>query len=176
MTNGNSNNTQAENMDWDDTIANDGPDFITLPGGEYPFKIVSVERALHEPNPQNPGKLPACKKAVVTIDVDGGELGVATLRENLFLNRSVEGILCSFFTSIGLRKHGEPLKMPWQQVPGSVGRCKIKIRKYTKDGEEREINQIDRWLEPTTPAVSAPPASMPTPAQQAAPNYTPGAF
>ncbi|MEI6726328.1 MAG: DUF669 domain-containing protein [Actinomycetes bacterium] len=142
-------------LDWDDEIENDGAggDFITLPAGEYPFEVVGFERERYTPGPN--AKLPACNKAVIEIRLDGGALGTATIKENLFLHSRTEGILCAFFTSIGARQHGQKVAMDWGRVIGSTGRAKVAIRKYDKDGEERTINQVKQWLEPSEVAQAA---------------------
>lgn len=140
-------------FDWNDTIEKDSPDFTLLPKGTYPFTVRSFERGEYPGGP----KLPPCKKAVLTIDIDGGSLGVATVTHNLFLHSRVEGWLCAFFTSIGQRQHGQPLAMNWQLVPGASGMCEVGVRKWKdKNDTERESNEITRFLEPNaTPAPAA---------------------
>lgn len=141
-------------LDWDDQIENDssGGDFITLPAGDYPFEVIGFERERYAGG----AKLPACNKAVIEIAIDGGDLGTATIKENLFLHTKTEGILCAFFTSIGQRKHGDKVQMNWGQVVGSTGRAKVGIREYEKEGEKRTINQVKRWLEPSEAAGYTP--------------------
>lgn len=34
-------------LQWDDTITNDGQDYITLPEGDYAFTVESFERGRH---------------------------------------------------------------------------------------------------------------------------------
>ncbi len=130
---------------WDDEIQNDSPDFVLLPEGDYDFEVVTYERARH------PGsdKLPPCNKAVVHIRIQGEE-GEITLKHNFFLHSKTEGILCSFFTSIGQREKGEKLKMNWPAVPGSKGRCKLGTKKYKPEGKTDELtfNEIKRFYEP----------------------------
>lgn len=136
-------------LGWDDEIQNDGNDFVLLPEGDYNFEVVTFEKARH------PGseKLPPCAKAVVHIKVTGPE-GSTTIKHNFFLHTKTEGMLCAFFVSIGQRKKGERLKMDWPNVPGSKGRCKIGIRKWTgKNGEEMSNNEIKKFYDP---AESAP--------------------
>lgn len=132
-------------LGWDDVIENDST-FTALPAGDYDFTVKAFERARHEPGPKS--KLPPCNKAVLTIEVTNGE-EKGTLTHNLFLHSRCEGMLCEFFTAIGQRQHGEQLRMNWQTVPGSTGRCKVGSRKWTgNDGEERESNEIKRFYEP----------------------------
>jgi hypothetical protein len=71
------------------------------------------------------------------------------MQENLFLHSKTEGILCSFFRSIGQRKSGEKLTMNWGAVVGSTGRVKLGVRQWKKkDGTPAESNQVKTWLDP----------------------------
>ena len=93
-------------------------------------------------------KLPKCPKAELEIELTGPE-GTTRVNHNLFLHQKTEGLLSAFFISIGLKKHGEPLAMNWNAVPGAHGRCKVKIREWTNDkGEVKQSNQIERFLDP----------------------------
>lgn len=143
--------SEGKELGWDDEIQNDGGDFTVLPAGEYPFKVIGFERGRYAGG----AKLPACNKAIIEVEFDGGDKGTCKTKENLFLHSITEGILCAFFRSIGQRKSGEKLTMDWGKVVGSEGVAKLKIRKYTsKDGEEREANQVQQWLDPK-PATEA---------------------
>ncbi|MGI1768434.1 hypothetical protein [Streptococcus uberis] len=128
MTDFNTNNFDRE-FGWDDTIQEDAKEFITLQPGDYVFTVTGFDRQRHTPNPQNPGKLPACPKAVISLEIETDE-GVASLKHNLFLHSSTEGMLSAFFGSIGQKKHGEPLKMNWNTVIGATGVCSVKNRTY----------------------------------------------
>ena len=65
------------------------------------------------------------------------------------LDDSLEWKLCQFFLAIGDRKHGEALKMNWDAVEGKGGWCEIGHRTWTgRDGEERESNQVERFIDP----------------------------
>ncbi|VGO14768.1 hypothetical protein PDESU_03337 [Pontiella desulfatans] len=136
--------TQDRELGWDDTIEHDGADFVTLPAGEYAFTVIGFERGRHAGSP----KLPPCNKAMLGIEIDGGEKGKATITENLFLHTKTEGLLCAFFRSIGARKSGEKVVMDWGSVVGTTGRAKVAVRSYQKDGETRTINQVQQWLDP----------------------------
>lgn len=118
------NNFERE-FDWNDTIQNDAPEFVILKPGEYWFTVEKFDRARHNGS----DKLPPCNKAIVQIKIETAE-GVAYVDHNLFLHSKTEGLLSAFFGAIGQKKHGEPLSMNWQTVPGSVGVCKIKNRVY----------------------------------------------
>lgn len=152
MQNNNYEDTDRE-FGWDDEIEKDGSDFILLPEGDYDFEVVNFERARHTGS----DKLPPCNKAVVHIKIQGNE-GEITLKHNLFLHSKTEGILCAFFTSIGQRQKGEKLKMNWQTVPGSKGRCKIGVKKYKSEGKTEELtfNEIKKFYEPAEKAAAQP--------------------
>lgn len=160
-----------EEMGWDDAIENDAPEFATVPPGDYPFTVTAFERARH------PGseKLPPCNKAVLAIRLNiPPEMGVCTIKHNLFLSKRTEGRLCEFFTAIGQRRHGERINMNWGQVVSSTGTCKVTMRKYTdKNGVERETNDIAKFYDPAERGGAAPTQSAP--ASAAGAGYTPKA-
>ena len=129
-------------MDWGDTIESDGQEFVILPEGDYTFTVTNFERG------RFPGsaKIPACNKATLTIQIDNDK-GSATARFDLILYRTLEWKIASFFRCIGQKKHGEKVAMDWNKVVGARGKAHIKPRSYTKDGEERQVNDVDRFLD-----------------------------
>jgi len=154
----------VENMvafDWDATIENDSQGFVLLPAGIYPFEVTKFERGRHDGS----AKLPPCNKAMLTIAIDGGDLGMTYVQHNLFLHQKTEGLLCEFFTAIGMRKHGERLQMNWNYVPGAKGWCKITVDKFEgRDGEEKQNNKITQFIDPENApkaTTSAAPAAAP---------------
>lgn len=135
--------TEGE-LGWDDVIENDSPEFVILPEGDYNFEVVDFERGRHNGSE----KLPPCNKAIVHIRIEGKE-GVSVIKHQLFLHTITEGMLCAFFTGIGQRQKGERLKMNWNAVIGSKGRCKVGTRKWTNDeGKEMIFNDIKKFYEP----------------------------
>ena len=121
--------------------------------------------------------MPPCNKAVITLVVETPE-GEARIRHNLFLHSRTEGMISAFFIGIGLKKHGEPLKMDWPRVVGRKGRAKIGIRMH--DG--KQYNEIKRFYDPENTAATAPTAAAPQQQNlyqgqpQAVPAFRPGAF
>lgn len=158
-------------FDWNDIIENDSS-FTLLPEGRYPFTVVSFERAEHAGS----DKIPPCKKAVLTIELDGGALGTTQITENLFLHSRMEWKLCEFFTAIGQRKRGEQLRMNWQAVPGARGWCDVIVNEYDekkdgkKTGNKRKNNRVDRYIDPADVQQAAPSAPA------GGGGFTPGAF
>ena len=138
------NNVPDREFGWGDEIKNDGPDFVPLPEGDYPFTVEKFERGRFDGS----AKLPPCNMAIVTLRVES-EAGCATITHRLYLHSKCEGLLCAFFESIGQRKHGEPLRMNWDKVVGSSGMAKIEVHEYTKkDGSDGQSNQVKRFLAP----------------------------
>lgn len=130
-------------MDWNDTIQDDGREFIILPEGDYYFTVTDFERA------RFPGsaKIPACNKATLSLDIDNDQ-GIATARVDLILYRTLEWRIASFFRSIGMKKHGEQVVMDWTKVVGARGKAHIKPRSYTgKNGEERQVNNVESFID-----------------------------
>lgn len=129
-------------LDWNDEIEKDS-DFVLLPEGDYDFTVENFERGRH------PGsdKLPPCNKAILKLRIDSDE-GSTTIQHNLFLHTKTEGMISAFFTAIGQKKKGEKIRMDWNSVVGSSGRCKVIQHKWKgNDGEERTSNQISRFYE-----------------------------
>lgn len=152
---------------WDDEIEKES-DFILLPEGDYDFTVTAFERARH----QGSEKLPACNKAILTLTIESPE-GTVNIKHNLFLHSKTEGMLSAFFCSIGQKKHGEKLKMNWNTVIGSKGRCKIFIDIWKNNsGEEIKSNKIKRFYDP--PAESTTTAANTAPAPTGM--YVPGKF
>lgn len=90
-------NSDDNCMDWNDVIADDGMQFITIPEGDYDFTVTGFERGRY------PGgkKLPPCNMAELTLQVKTNE-GIASVRCSLFFVRTLEWRISSFFRSIGL--------------------------------------------------------------------------
>lgn len=175
------NNNFEREFDWNDTIVQDS-EFIILEPGEYWFTAKSVERARHTPNPQNPGKLPACNKAIVDLEITTNDGNTKTLKHNLFLHSMTEGMLSAFFGAIGQKKHKEPLQMNWQLVPGSVGVCTVKKRVSQAGNEFNEVGNMiyQSDIDPTKQLNQRPgqggyqmPPQQPQYNQQPQQNYTP---
>lgn len=136
------NNNVERELDWGDTLVNDGNEFILLPAGEYEFEVTKFERGRFNGS----AKMPACPKAELTFKIESPK-GTAFVSEQLLLHTKMEWRLSAFFAAIGQKKKGQPLQMNWNTVVGSKGRCKIIINKYTnKDGVERENNRVDSYI------------------------------
>jgi len=152
---------------WDENrIANPKEsDFCELPPGDYRFEVTKLERGQHNGSE----KLSACPKAIITLTIDGGELGQSRLTHNLYLHTKTMGLLCEFFVCIGLRKRGDDLVLAWNNVVGRTGLCRIDLGEY----QGKKYTRVKRFLEPpenghahvTAPVAVAVPAPAPAPTQ-----------
>lgn len=145
----------GKSFEWDDEVIEDGADFKLVPPGEYDFFVSGLEKK----NFKGSVKMAPCKYAELRLEIknDQGEK-IGEVKSNLYLNTNCIGIFSSFFRSIGQKKHGQPFVPRWNEVIGSVGRCKVSIRKYQKnDGSQGESNDV-RFLDPAAggkPAAAA---------------------
>lgn len=147
-----SNNDQGHELDWDDEITKDSSEFSLLKPGKYPFTVKSWSRGQHNGS----AKLPPCKMCELEIIVNDPSTGdEALIKHRLYLHSKTEGLLSQFFVSIGLKKHGETLKMQWNKVPGATGYCNVYVDTWKgDDGNERKSNKIKSFCDPAK--VSAP--------------------
>lgn len=142
-------NEDVKIYDWDDEITDDGytsEETVTLPAGNYPFEVIKTEKAWYE---TKGGSIPSCNMAKVYLRVDGGELGRAIVVENLYLTSKMEWKAANFFRSVGMKKHGEPIK--WSQIDhcaGEHGRCAVLVDSYQANGQTRQINRVDKFFDP----------------------------
>lgn len=136
-------------LGWDDEIEKPnegGGDFTLLPHGcVFPFVVDSMEKQWFSGS----ANLTACNMAVLKLNVGDQRAGYTTTTDKLKLNAKLEFLLCAFFTAIGQRKSGDPLKMNWGIVPKSQGFCEVGVREYTnRAGEPRRTNEIVKYLSP----------------------------
>lgn len=140
-------NAQDRAMDWDETEAvDDGSGFVLLPEGTYPFEVVKLEKERYAGGE----KMPACPRAVVHLAVDAGDAGKATVHESILLHTRVQFRVAKFFEALGYPKNPETgaVKIDWSSVVGKTGTARIGVRKYTKNGEERETNEVKEFVAP----------------------------
>lgn len=131
-------------LEWDDEIQKDDA-YQLLEPGDYNFTITNFERSRYEGGK----KVPACNKAVLTMriyDDLGNETLVAT---SFLLHSSMEWKISEIHRAVGLKKHGEKLRMKWKEMVGLGGRCKVTIREYTKqNGDLAKANQVEKFYDP----------------------------
>lgn len=132
--------SESYEMEWDAVLEDDGPEFEVLPAGEYKFTVLDMERGRFDGS----AKLKPCPMAILTIRLESPDGKSTAVKHRLYLESSVQGLLSSFFRSIGQKKHGEKLTMNWNMVKGATGRCQVGIREYNGN----TYNEIKRFLDP----------------------------
>ena len=145
----------SEAMDWDSDLGEQEAaeqkkknEFELLPDGDYDFEIKKLEKDRYTAGPQS--KIPSCPVAIVHLLIKTEDGKQNYFRENLYLYDENKWKLLQFFTSIGLRKHGDgKSKMPWGEVEGCTGRAKIGHRANKKD-TSKVYNCVQKWYDPTT--------------------------
>lgn len=143
-------------LDWDAEIERENS-FVLAPAGDYDFTVIGFSRERHSGS----DKVPACKKAVLSVKIVTTAGDEVIIKHNLFLHSKVEWKLCEFFTGIGQRKSGQRAAMNWNAVMGATGRCKVKVRKYTYNGSEYVSNEIEKFYEPKESVPSQIPTQQP---------------
>lgn len=127
-------------MGWDDVIEDDGGEYILLEKSQYPFVVEAFERGRTEGS----DKLPPSNMAKLTLRIDlMGDQSVRVFT-NLILHSKTEWRLSQFFTSIGQKKKGEPLRMDWSKVIGATGICEIDHREYNGN----MYNDVKKFIAP----------------------------
>lgn len=99
---------------WDDEITQDASEFEILMPGEYAFEVTKVERM----KDTGSGKFSGCPYANVTMKVTSGTTSVP-VSDRLYLAEEMEWKLSSFLTALGLKKHGESIRI--NRILNSVG-------------------------------------------------------
>jgi len=156
-----------------------------LPAGIYPFRVTRMEKGYHEPSAA--GKLPACHKATLILEVDAGNTGSATLNDNIFLLDRFSWKASAFLRCLDIPHDAQRFR--WNllnECEGRTGCCELGIQEYEgRDHKTRRKNVILRYLEPLTdkssvpasastvlPADGEPPRSVLTAAPSAEPPQT----
>ena len=167
-------------FDWGDEINNESADFVLLPEGDYDFTVEKFERARFDGS----DKLPACNKAIVTFTIWGAD-DCISITENFLLCSKLEWKLSALFLSVGMKKHGEPLRMNWSDLPGKKGKAHIFVDPFKKkDGTEGKANKIKKFYayDEDENVETVKPAAQPAyqqPAQYSTPQaggWQPGKF
>lgn len=143
-------------FDFDGYIEDDGNtvEFQLLPAGEYKFNVQKVNKDFYKagPNSKIADQTPFVELELI-ISSDDGSLA-NYVRTRIFLSSAFEWKISSFFRAIGMKKHGEKVRMNWDGSVGKTGRCTVTVREYTnKHGETKQVNDVASFLDVE---VSAP--------------------
>ncbi len=133
-------------FDWDDEIEDDGQggaEFVTLEEGDYTFSVHKFERGHYTPSPN--AKTPACNQAEITLKIST-DAGDAYIVDKFPLASTMEWKASAFFRAVGLKKHGEKLKMKWGDAVGCTGKAHVTKTEGKKDGVW--FNNIGYYIDP----------------------------
>ena len=135
--------------------------FVILPDGEYPFTVTKMDKERFSGSEN----ISPCWLAIVTLQVDGGELGRANVFHRLYMVKKQAWKVKQLFVGVGLvDKDAKSFAPPWNQLIGASG--VVKLGHHEHNG--KTYNDVDRILDPAAAAeaaarqVSAQPAA-PTP-------------
>lgn len=130
-------------FDWDDEIEKD-ESYVLLSAGDYYFTVLAFTRS----NYGGSDKLPPCNMAELTIKVWNESGESSSWKENFILHEKFEWKISEIHRALGLKKHGERLRMKWKEMEGLSGKCKVKVRTYTKkDGSTGTANQVEQFYD-----------------------------
>ena len=133
-------------LGFDTPVVAEVNEFSLLPEGNYPFKIVDVEKGYTD-NPDS--KIPVnTPRAIITLECDGGEVGKNKVRLYLFWTQNMMCKFSEVFISVGLTKPTETFVPNPDLLLGTSGVVELLQESYTKDGQERTRNTIKRCLPP----------------------------
>ena len=138
-----------EILSWDAVIEDEGSasSWRPLEPGDYDFTVMGTRRTEINGKPV----------LEVELDIDG-----VTVTERLFWTTKAEWKISAFALSIGVKKHGEPLKPDFNDWVTRKGRCKVINEEFKgRDGSDMKSNRVsryyDREVSPAAPAASAAP-------------------
>lgn len=134
---------ENKEIGWDAVISDKDNVRIVLPEGDYPFKVIRMERGRY----LGSAKIPACNKVTYTLVVNTN-MGESYTNIDLILYSSVEWKLSSFLRCVGLKKHGEDLKLDVNKPVGCFGKAHFKPREYlNKNNETRVVNDVTKFYD-----------------------------
>lgn len=136
---------EKDTFDWDEEIEDDGAGFILFEPGKYDFRVKAFERG--------ETKRGDAKMAILEIELSDGNGNKTTIKDYIVLKRSVEWKISSFFRALGMKKHGEKIKMDWNGSVGKTGRCEVIVEEYTgNDGKTYKNNKINKYFDKSASA------------------------
>ena len=163
-------------LNWDEEF-DDGSENFILPEGDYFFEIIKFEVGHFDGS----AKVDPCNRLEMLFRVETDDGRSVNVQENLLMTDSVKWRISAFLRCIGMKKKGENIRPNWNKIQGSRGKAHFKPRTYMNQrGEEREVNNVDRYLD-YDPAWFAVPAQtqpqdwnyQPAQAAQPAQSYQP---
>ena len=138
--------------------------FVLLPPGDYPFEVVKMDKERYNGS----DSIPPCWQATVTLRVDGGDLGKASVIHRLYMTRKQSWKLKQFFVGLGLvDASAEKFTPPWNQIYGKAGAVTLSQHEYNG----KTYNDVDKVLDPARAAEVAAKALAAAPKAAATPPW-----
>lgn len=133
---------KVRELAWDEVI-DDGegyPERVVFEPGDYDFTVKSFERGKAKDTGRN--------MAILDLEVtDGSKKSV--VRDWIVLTNKTYWKAANYFRSVGMKKHGEDIKMDWKGSIGKTGRCTlIKEEKISKKGNPYDVNYVYNYNDP----------------------------
>lgn len=148
----------AQAIGWDDEIdvakvneghENNREDFVILPAGEYPFKVVKFERGSFAGSE----KIPACNKVHIGVVLDGGDKGRGYASVNFYMVDNQLWKIFQFLESVGLRQEGT-VSIPWSKVEQGVGELEGRCKTSNRDYNGKTYAEVKTWIKSKASAVA----------------------
>lgn len=107
--------------------------------GDYEFTVKNVERTVNDDG---------YNKVIVDLEVTDGE-HTSVVKDYITLKSTVIWKIAQYFRSLGMKKHGENIKMDWKGSLGKKGMLTLlKEEKVSKQNNKYFKNSVRSYLDP----------------------------
>ena len=139
------NTDMGEAMDWDTAWATSSGGFTLLDPGVYPFEVAKIEKERFDGS----ARMAPCPQAKVTLKCQAGNRE-ATVFDRLRLNTKTQWLIAQFFEGLGYERDPETGNVPirWNEAEGKTGWVRVSVREYQSNGQTRQTNQVDEYVNP----------------------------
>lgn len=129
-------------LGWDDEGEVSEDSYEVLPAGDYHFEVVNFKRERFDGS----DTMAPCPQAAIQLKCTNGTRS-GTVFERIKLNTKMMWQISAFFKACGLipadTPEGARVSMSlFQQCVGCTGECKVTVRNYKSNGQDREANNI----------------------------------
>ena len=125
--------------DYSYTINKDPQERALIPAGTYAFRVGDLTRTRSAKSDN-----PMVRLRLVLEMPDGG---TESAYDNLVITPAAEWRLAEFFTSIGQKRKGVPMRIDWSTVAGSTGVVVTDVEVSEQYGSQ---TRIKRYLDPAS--------------------------
>lgn len=134
---------EIKELDWEEEI-DDGDteriEPVLFEPGDYDFTVKSFKRSKAKTSGKNMAEL--------ELEVTDG-VKSTVIKDWIVLTSNTIWKIASFFRSVGLKKHGEKIRMQWKESVGRTGRCSLQQEdRVSNKGNAYKVNTIYSYLDP----------------------------